>query len=62
MNSFCKKIMLFILVHAIAIIPLIAPSSSEPDQGHHDDNNMYFLWFDKWQVHVVNDLSNTKIF
>ncbi|KAK5813438.1 S-protein homolog 1-like [Gossypium arboreum] len=60
MNSFCKNIMFFIFIHAIAIIPLIASSSSEPDQGHHDDNNMRFLWFDKWQVHVVNDLSNKK--
>ncbi|TYH07349.1 hypothetical protein ES288_A08G226800v1 [Gossypium darwinii] len=43
MCGFCKNIMFFLLVRAIAIIPLIASSSLELDQGYHDDNNMRFL-------------------
>nr|KJB26084.1 hypothetical protein B456_004G224300 [Gossypium raimondii] len=60
MNSFCKNITFFMLVQAITIIPLIASSSLEPDQGHLDDNSRLSLWYKTWHVHTVNDLSNNK--
>ncbi|KAL1158430.1 hypothetical protein V6Z11_A08G223800 [Gossypium hirsutum] len=61
MNSFCKNITFFIFVQAITITPLIASSSSEHDQGHHDDNSRLSLWYKRWHIHAVNDLSNNKI-
>ncbi|KAH1106082.1 hypothetical protein J1N35_009850 [Gossypium stocksii] len=61
MNSFYKNIMLFILVQAIAMTPLITSSSSEPTKGYDDNNNDSFSLRTTWHVHTVNDLSDDKI-
>ncbi|KAG4188908.1 hypothetical protein ERO13_A08G193701v2 [Gossypium hirsutum] len=61
MSYFCKNVIFFILVQAIAITLLIDSSSCEFNKGHHDDINKLSPWLITWHVHVVNGLSNGKI-
>nr|KJB26086.1 hypothetical protein B456_004G224500 [Gossypium raimondii] len=55
MSYFCKNIIFFILIQAIAITLLIDSSSCESNNSHHDP------WLITWHVHTVNGLSNGEI-
>nr|KJB26087.1 hypothetical protein B456_004G224600 [Gossypium raimondii] len=61
MSYFCKNVIFFILVQAIAITLLIHSSSCEFNKGHHDDINKLSPWLITWHLHVVNGLSNGRI-
>lgn len=61
MNYFCKNVIFFVFVQAIAITLLIDSSSCEPNKGHRDDINALSPWFLTWHVHAINGLSNSKL-